>query len=131
MYNASADFNTKIKLKERLFTYSGSIVTTGGTTYTYVGRDMRSGKIVRAISGQSLEIGTVYASEYDVDLGLSISRYELYNGTINLSIMLDGASDVIPMGIFTISEVTQTADRLHIKAYDNMVKFDSVDFNAS
>ena len=131
MYNASADFNTKIKRKERLFTYSGTITTTGGTTYTYVGSDMRSGKIVRAISGQSLEIGTVYASEYDVDLGLSISRYELYNGTIDLSIMLDGASDVIPMGIFTISEVTQTADRLHIKAYDNMVKFDSVDFNAS
>ena len=97
MYNASADFNTKIKRKERLFTYSGTITTTGGTTYTYDGSDMRSGKIVRAISGQSLEIGTVYASEYDVDLGLNVSRYELYNGTIDLSIMLDGALDVIPM----------------------------------
>lgn len=128
MYSASADFNTKIKLNERQFEYSGTITTVGGDTYTYDGGDIRSGKIVRAISGDSLEIGTVYAAEYDVDLGLSISRYELYGATIDLNIQLVGAADLIPMGIFTISEVTQTRDRLHIKAYDNMVLFDKVQF---
>lgn len=129
MYNASADFNTKIKLKERMFEYSGNITTVGEDTYTYDGGDIRSGKIVRSISEKSLEIGTVYASEYDVELGLSIDRYELYGAEIDLSIKLVGASDLIPMGIYTISEVTQTIDRLHIKAYDNMVKFEEVEFS--
>lgn len=131
MYNASADFNTKIKLTERMFSYTGSIVTTGGTTYTFDGSDIRSGKIVRSISGNTLEIGSVYASELDIVLGLTVSRYELYDGTITLNIQLDGALDVIPMGVYTISEITQTQDRLNIKAYDNMVKFDSVDFSPS
>ena len=127
MYNASADFKTKIKQHERMFEYSGSIVT-DNDTYDYVGGDIRSGKITRAISGDKLEIGTVYASELNITLGLSISRYELYGAEIDLSIKLVGASDVIPMGIFTISEVTQTQDRLNIKAYDAMVKFEKVKF---
>lgn len=127
MYNASADFKTKIKQHERMFEYSGSIVT-DNDTYDYVGGDIRSGKITRAISGDKLEIGTVYASELNIVLGLSISRYELYGAEIDLSIKLVGASDVIPMGTFTISEVTQTQDRLNIKAYDAMVKFEKVKF---
>ena len=127
MYNASADFKTKIKQHERMFEYSGSIVT-DNDTYDYVGGDIRSGKITRAISGDKLEIGTVYASELNIVLGLSISRYELYGAEIDLSIKLVGASDVIPMGIFTISEVTQTQDRLNIKAYDAMIKFEKVKF---
>jgi hypothetical protein len=130
MYSASATFNTLIKAKERTFTYSGSIVTTGGTTYDFYGSDMRSGKLVRSIANNSIEVGSVYASELDCELALSISRYELYNGTITLNIEIEGASDVIPMGIFTISEISQTADRLRIKAYDNMTKFDAATFSA-
>lgn len=131
MYNASADFNTKIKLTERMFSYSGSIVTVGGTTYSFTGADIRSGRINRSISGDSLEIGTVYASELSIDLGMSINRYELYGAEIALDIQLDGAADVIPMGIFTIAEINQSADRLHIKAYDNMIKLDDVKFSAA
>ena len=112
-----------------MFSYSGSIVTVGGTTYSFTGADIRSGRINRSISGDSLEIGTVYASELTVDLGMSINRYELYGAEITLDIQLDGAADVIPMGIFTIAEINQTADRLHIKAYDNMIKLDNVKFS--
>lgn len=127
MYNASADFKTKIKQHERMFEYSGSIVT-DNDTYDYVGGNIRSGKITRAISGDKLEVGTVYASELNIVLGLNISRYELYGAEIDLSIKLVGASDVIPMGKFSISEITQTQDRLNIKAYDAMVKFENVKF---
>ena len=112
-----------------MFIYSGSIVTVGGVTYAFTGADIRSGKINRAISGNSLEIGTVYAAELDIDLGLSISRYELYGAEITFNIQLDGAADVIPMGIFTIAEINQSSDRLHIKAYENMLKFDDVKFS--
>lgn len=129
MYNASATFKNLIKADERMFTYSGSIVTTGGVTYDFDGDNMRSGKITRAISDDKLEIGTVFASEFDCELRLDVSRYELYGGAITLSIQLDGAPDVIPMGIFTIAEISQTMDRLVIKAYDDMVKFDNVAFS--
>ena len=129
MYNASNDFKTKIKDSERMFIYSGSIVTTGGVTYSITGKNIRSGKITRSISGSDkLEIGTVYASEFDCELNLDVSRYELYGATITLSVKLDGVADVIPMGIYTIAEINQTMDRLNIKAYDSMTKFDSQSF---
>lgn len=131
MYNASATFKNLIKADERMFTYSGSIVTTGGVTYNFDGDDIRSGKITRSICGDKLEIGTVYASEFSCELSLNVSRYELYGGTITLSVKLEGAADVIPMGIYTISEINQTMDRLQIKAYDSMIKFNDVAFSAS
>ena len=118
MYSASAEFQNLIKQKERTFVYSGSITTQGGATYDFVGKDLRSGKIVRSISSDKLEIGTVYASEFDCELALPINRYELYGGIITLSIKIEGATDVIPMGLYVISEINQTSDRLKIKAYD-------------
>lgn len=131
MYSASAEFQNLIKQKERTFVYSGSITTQGGTTYDFVGKDLRSGKIVRSISSDKLEIGTVYASEFDCELALPINRYELYGGIITLSIKIEGAADVIPMGLYVISEINQTSDRLKIKAYDYMIKFDSVTFSVA
>lgn len=129
MYNASADFKNLIKADERMFSYSGSIVTTGNDTYDFTGDDMRSGKITRSIcSNDKLEVGTVFASEFDCELKLDVSRYELYNGLINMSIELDGAEDEIPMGTFIISEINQTMDKLNIKAYDDMIKFSGVKF---
>jgi hypothetical protein len=104
-------------------------VTTGGTTYDFDGSKIRSGKISRSICDtDKLEVGTVYASELDCELNLSVSRYELYDGIITISIELDGADDVIPMGSFIISEINQTLDRLNIKAYDSMIKFGAVRF---
>ena len=114
MYNASAEFKQKIKERERMFIYSGEIVTTEGTTYEIKGKNIRSGKITRAISGNKLEIGTVYASEFDCELWMDVDRYELYGGTITLNIQLVGAEDVIPMGIYTIAEINQSMDRLNI-----------------
>ena len=130
MYNASAEFKQKIKEQERMFIYSGEIVTTEGTTYEIKGKNIRSGKITRAISGNKLEIGTVYASEFDCELWMDVDRYELYGGTITLNIQLVGADDVIPMGIYTIAEINQSMDRLNIKSYDAMTKLDDVEVSA-
>ena len=138
MYSASADFLTKIKSNIRKITWSGTITTVGGSTYQFDDNPTTSdGKIIsgsinRSISSQSLNIGTAYASTFSAEIVLSgVSRYELYDGVISISCSIDGALDVIPMGIYTISEASQTADHINIKAYDNMVKFDAVDFNAS
>lgn len=135
MYSASADFLTKIKSNIRKITWSGTITTVGGSTYqfdddpTTVKGKIISGAITRSICSQSLNVGTAYASTLSMEVVLSgVSRYELYGGEVTISCSIDGALDVIPMGVFTISEANQTSDHINIKAYDNMVKFDNTRF---
>ena len=131
MYSASATFNTKIKSNTRSLHWSGTI-TANGNTYSLSDDDLISGSITRSISSQSLSIGTAYASTLSMEFILpGVSRYELYNGNIDVSVTLDGATDVIPMGKYIISEAMQTSDHITIKAYDNMVKLDNVPFNPS
>ena len=130
MYSASADFLTKIKSNTRDITWNGTITTTGGAVYTFDDENIiNSGSITRMISQQSLRIGTVYAASLSVELILpGVSRYELYNGTIELECSIDGALDVIPMGSYTIGEALQASDHITLKAYDNMLLFDGVGF---
>ena len=130
MYSTSALFQSLIKKNIRKFYWSGTINTP--TPIDFVNNNVLSGELVRSISGESLEIGTVYASQLTLEMDLpSVSRYELYGVTITLNCKLDGASDVIPMGIFTITEALQQASKITITAYDAMIKFDDVVFNAS
>ena len=132
MYSASATFLTKIKSNTRKISWSGTITTVGGSTYSLDLENIVSGTITRSISSQSLNIGTAYASTISMELILAgVSRYELYNGIITISCSVDGATDVIPMGSFIISEANQTSDHISIKGYDNMVKFDAVNFAPS
>ena len=133
MYTASADFQTKIKSNTRQLKWSGTITTVGGVTYDFnTDKDSPKGKIVsgsitRSISSQSLSIGTAYAGTLSMELILpGVSRYELYNGKISLSVSVAGASDTIPMGTYTIGEAMQAADCITIKAYDNMILLDDV-----
>jgi hypothetical protein len=133
MYTASADFQTKIKSNTRQLKWSGTITTVGGVTYDFnTDKDSPKGKIVsgsitRSISSQSLSIGTAYAGTLSMELILpGVSRYELYNGKISLSVSVAGASDIIPMGIYMIGEALQSADCITIKAYDNMILLDDV-----
>ena len=131
MYSASATFLTKIKSNTRKFSWSGTITTAGGSVYSLDLENIVSGSITRSISSQSLNIGTAYASTISMEIILpGVSRYELYNGIIELICSVYGATDEIPMGIFTISEAMQSADHITIKGYDNMVKFDEVSFSA-
>lgn len=132
MYSASADFNTAIKANTRKITWAGSIVTTGGNTYTLNQESFFRGSISRSISGQSLKIGTVYSSSLSMELIIpGVSRYDLYGATITITCSIEGALDVIPMGIYYISEALQAADHITIKAYDAMLKFDEVAFVAT
>ena len=135
MYSASADFLTKIKSNTRKITWSGTITTIGGSVYDFdtdpdtVKGKIIQGSITRGISSQTLNIGTAYASTLSLEIVLpGVSRYELYDGIVDISCSIDGALDVIPMGIYTISEASQTLDHINIKAYDNMLKFDAVNF---
>lgn len=129
MYSASADFNTKIKEKIRAIHWGGVINTP--TPISFDDTNVISGSLVRSISGEKLEIGSVYSSQLNLEVELpGASRYELYGCTMTLNCSIDGALDVIPMGVFTITEALQSASKITITAYDSMIKFDDVTFVA-
>lgn len=130
MYSVSADFLTKIKENIRGLHWSGTIQTP--TPISFTDSDIVSGSLTRAISGEKLEIGSVYSSQLTLEVILpNVSRYELYGCEISLSCSIDGASDVVPMGEFIITEANQTASTISITAYDAMIKFDDVSFSPS
>ena len=135
MYSASATFLTKIKSNTRKIKWSGTITTVGGSVYSFdddsetLNGKIIQGSITRSISSQSLNIGTAYASTLSLEVVLpGVSRYELYEGIVEVSCSVGGATDVIPMGIYTISEASQTLDHINVKAYDNMLKFDATKY---
>lgn len=128
MYNASADFTTKIKESIRQINWSGVINTP--TPISFSDDDIISGELTRSISGEKLEIGSVYASQLTLEVNLpNVSRYELYGCTMTLTCSLVGASDTIPMGTFIITEALQSASKISITAFDAMIKFDDVAFS--
>lgn len=130
MYSASATYKTKIKDKIRKFYWSGVINTP--TPISFYDKDIISGQLIRSISGEKLEIGSVYASQLSLEVNLpSVSRYELYGCTMTLSCALEGATDVIPMGQFIITEALQSASKITITAFDSMIMFDDVRFAPS
>jgi len=130
MYSTSADFRTKIKDDIRIFHWSGEIQTPAPISFD--DEDIIAGEITRAISGEKIEIGSVYASQLNLEVNLpSVSRYELYGCEISLSVKLDGASDVVPMGTYIITEALQSASKITITAFDAMIKFDDVTFSPS
>lgn len=130
MYSASATFNTKIKDSIRGIHWSGSISTP--TPISFTDSNITSGNLVRSISGEALETGSVYSSQLTLELNLpGVSRYELYNCEITLNCSIDGALDVIPMGTFTITEALQSVSSISITAFDYMIKLDDVQFNPS
>lgn len=128
MYSTSATFQTKIKEKIRQFKWSGTVSTP--TPISLVNKNIISGEITRAIAGEKIEIGSVYSSQLTLELDLpSVSRYELYGCTITLNVQLVGASDVIPMGEYIITEALQSASKITITAFDAMIKFDDETFS--
>lgn len=129
MYPTSADFQTAVKKKIRVFHWSGVINTP--TPISFNDDDILEGSLVRSISGESLEIGSVYASQLSLNVKLPVSRYELYGCELTLSVSIDGALDVVPMGTFIITEALQSVGSISITAYDNMIKFDDVPFYAT
>lgn len=127
MYSASADFLTAIKSNIRKFNWSGEIGL--ATPIAFNDSDIVSGQIIRNISGDALELGGVYSSQLSLELILpNVSRYELYGKEITLSVLVDGASDVIPMGKYTITEALNQIGSVTITAFDDMTKFDNVSF---
>ena len=135
MYNTSSEYKSAIRKNSRYFSWGGRIKTNKGNEIPYTSRNIvgQKPKITRSCSGSTaLELGSVYASEFTIDLNFKeeIDRYSLYDGEITLYSYVSksgtqaGPFEVIPMGIFEISEATRASRTISIKAYDYMLRFD-------
>lgn len=135
MYNTSSAYKSAIRKNSRYFSWGGRIKTNKGNEIPYTSRNIvgQKPKITRSCSGSTaLELGSVYASELTIDLNFKeeIDRYSLYEGEITLYSYVSksgtqaGPFEVIPMGIFEISEATRASRTISIKAYDYMLRFD-------
>lgn len=130
MYPVSEAFLKAIQSKTRRYFWTGKITTTGGAVYEFGPKDIvkGSGYISAQCCGSSeIELGTVYASEFGISLFLQIDRYTLKDAEVALTYHLylqDGATEAVPMGLFTVSEANRTNKCLELKGYDRMLSFE-------
>lgn len=130
MYPVSSAFLNAVKANTRKYYWTGRITTTAGTVYNFDQEDMvkGSGYITSQCCGSTeIELGTVYASEMGISLFSEINRYTLEDAIVELFYHLQiagGSYEMIPMGIFEVSEANRKAKCLEIKAYDFMVRFE-------
>jgi len=134
MYPVSEAFLNAVQENTRVFFWTGSIETKKGVVYEFGNEDIvkGSGYITSQCCGNTeIEIGTVYAAELGISLFSSIDRYTLDDAKVRLFYHLQLADDtyeIVPMGVFEVSEANRTRRCLEIKAYDYMLRFER-DFN--
>lgn len=130
MYPVSEAFLQAVQENTRRYYWTGRITTTKCATYEFGADDIvkGSGYISSQCCGSTeIELGTVYAAEMGITLLSDIDRYTLEDALVELSYHLklsDGTFEVVPMGIFEVSEANRTVKCLELKAYDYMLRFD-------
>lgn len=130
MYTVSEVFLQAIQENSRTYKWSGVITANDGTDYPFTDKDIvkGSGYITNQCSGTTeIEIGSVYSAELGITIYSNVNRYSMIGGQITLYFHLkvsDQTYEIIPMGVFDISEANRTIHCLEIKAYDHMLRFD-------
>ena len=151
MYPVSTAFLNAVKAKTRKYYWSGTITTKGGATYDFGPDDVVKGSgslSAQCCDSNEIEIGTVYASEFDISLFQSFfsgDRYTLNDSIVrpiyhlristsldpgevdpnyNQELEEDGIYECVPAGVFEVSEANWAVKSIEIKSYDYMVRFE-------
>lgn len=130
MYPVSQLFIEAIESNTRKSYWTGTIVSKYGKEYSFSNEDIvkGSGYITKQCCGSNeIELGTVYAAEIGITLFSDIDRYTLDDATVSLFFHLvlpDNTEEVIPMGVFEVSEANRQIKTLELKGYDYMLRFD-------
>ena len=130
MYAVSKRFLEAIDSNARRCYWTGDIKTKNGRSYEFTDEDIvkGSGYITRSCCGNSeIELGSVYAAELGITLYLDVDRYTLDEARVRLFYHLqyeDGSEEVVPMGIFEVSEANRNIKTVELKAYDYMLRFE-------
>lgn len=116
---------------------TGTIQFSDNTTIEISDSDISTGGVeitMQAATQDILEFGPAVVGQLDLSLRTSKydSRYRYYNAviTLNYNIELPDGVEVIPLGIWTVSEADRKGTTLKLSAYDNLIKLDKA-FNVS
>lgn len=134
MYPVSEAFLQAVQENTRRYYWTGRITTKNGVVYEFGADDIVKGNgyiSSQCCGNTEIELGTVYSAEMGITLLSSIDRYTLEDALVELFYHLrlaDGSYEMVPMGMFEVSEANRTIKCLEIKAYDYMLRFEK-DFN--
>lgn len=82
----------------------------------------------KCVSGSDFGLGAVYAGKLSVTLfNVDVSRLSFYGAEVKLSYFLtlkDGTEEVIPLGIYHVTEAKKTRKLLRLDCYDAMILLD-------
>ena len=135
MYPVSEAFLQAVQENTRRYYWSGKITTKVGVVHEFSEKDIvkGSGYISSQCCGSTeIELGTVYSTEMGITLFSEIDRYTLEDALIEpfYHLLVGDEYEIVPMGIYEISEANRSIRCLEIKAYDYMLRFEK-DFNVT
>ncbi|KSV59899.1 hypothetical protein, partial [Acetivibrio ethanolgignens] len=130
MYPVSNAFLQKIKENTREYYWTGTIVTTYGTRYTFQNADILKGSAYinhKSCSADEMELGSVNAAEMKITLFNNIDRYTLMDAEVRLTYHLridENTVEDVPMGVFIVTEANRNIKTLELVGYDRMLLLD-------
>lgn len=133
MYPVSEAFLSAVQENTRRYYWTGKITTKAGVVHEFSEKDIvkGSGYISSQCCGNTeMELGTVYAAEMGITLFSEIDRYTLEDALVELFyyLLVGETYEIVPMGVYEVSEANRTIRCLEIRAYDYMLRFEK-DFN--
>lgn len=134
MYSVSNKYRQDMKEPVAHFTLRGTIGNEDFTEHNIAGGTFSITN--QCVDNDEILLGAAYIGELQATFqDIDIDRYEWIGKEIrpiHVRIFPDGTSEEVPLGIFTISEATWSADGVSVVAYDNMAKLDkAAQFNAT
>ena len=138
MYPTSNGYKSAIKAQTVNYTWNGTITFADGQRISFNNEniDQNKSKITKqCVSGESLEIGTVFSSEIKLtlrdtaDWKISSKSYNYYDSIIRINFVLEYKDngqtryETVPCGIYKITEAERTYHTVSLVAYDYASKF--------
>jgi hypothetical protein len=132
MYPSSSTYKTAIAAAARTTRITGVLTLAGGATVNLTNADIVQGSLTlseQCVSGDSLEIGNVYASELCVSLITpAVSPWSLTGAKLALSFGIDVSGlptwEDIPLGVFWVTDIDRKETYTAVRALDNMILLD-------
>ena len=124
MYQVSEEYLKQTKRKVQTFRLTGTV-----TKVSFTNHDILSGSftITNQCSEQNdVKIGSVYIGELKCTFKPDLQVPDWTNAQIIVSegLLIDGTAwEDVPLGVYTVSEATDTEYGVDITAYDNMARF--------
>jgi hypothetical protein len=134
MYAVSAEYLAAILASSKTSRIEGEIVLLDDTVIEITDDDIVSGSLYiseQSVSGEDLDVGSVYAAEMGIALIVPIENpYALEGARISLNYGLEVAVDeetsyeYVPLGTYYVTDINREPTAVRLTALDGMIRLD-------